>query len=308
MFRVLGGLAGALAGAGAMLVYWDATSSPHGSSFVLGQTANLSLAYLDGFHETVVTGAVDEFYAAMRDPTVGLLTVANHGSVIDDPVLVSAITPRDVLTNPRQMRTVLCAAEICFGNFLTSAYFALGKALPVVRGGGTRQASLQTCADVLASGSWVHVFPEGKVVQDVPLDLIRHGAGRIAVDAAHREGRSADNIVLIPFYHRGMQAVKPKGKGFATDKVRIHVIVGRPIPLLPQDTSKTSVSHVSRLIETSLRELEAEMEEIYPFEQVRQPPKKKKKREEEEEEEEKTVRSGPATSETGGPSTSASAP
>ena len=54
----------------------------------------------------------------------------------------------------------------CFGvNDFVSTYFGAGKALPVCRGAGIGQAEMRTLESKFAPGSWIHIFPEGKVDQ-----------------------------------------------------------------------------------------------------------------------------------------------
>ena len=243
-----------------------------GRRVVLTGTAAVSKMYLLGRHEVTMDGAVETMHAALRDESIGVLSVANHNSVLDDPVLIAAMTPPDVLSDPAKMRIVLSAEEICFKRSLLAAYFQLGNALPVVRGGGLRQASLRVAADVLVRGGWVHIFPEGKGVQNVPLGELRFGAADIAVTAATAVAAAEDHsqkLVVIPYYHRGMQVVKPIGKLPAWTATRVHVIVGEPIPLaLDVDDPRPRRERVAELmadIQLALDSLANQMEAVYPF-------------------------------------------
>jgi 1-acyl-sn-glycerol-3-phosphate acyltransferase len=133
----------------------------------------------------------------------GILTVANHVSPVDDPVLLSALLPwkllmpwhqferassnregdireekniryahngsKDVddrLNGHGAQRWAICTQEVCFsqGIFL-SAFCGLGRVLPIKRGAGVDQPMLLDAARTLAAGHWLHIFPEGKVNQ-----------------------------------------------------------------------------------------------------------------------------------------------
>lgn len=56
-----------------------------------------------------------------RPPGRGLLTVANHTSTLDDPMVISSIVPLSFFASEHQhhgMRWSLCAREICHTNML----------------------------------------------------------------------------------------------------------------------------------------------------------------------------------------------
>ena len=58
-----------------------------------------------------------------------LLTVANHASTLDDPAIVAAMLPWDIILRPSLLRWSLCAHEICFETPIISAFFGSGKVM-----------------------------------------------------------------------------------------------------------------------------------------------------------------------------------
>jgi len=65
-----------------------------------------------------------------REDGVGLLTVSNHTSVLDDPFLMAAIVPLPAALDARKLRWGGCSQEVCFsrGAFV-SAFFGAGTQL-----------------------------------------------------------------------------------------------------------------------------------------------------------------------------------
>ena len=68
-------------------------------------------------------------------------------------------------------------------------FFASGKTLPVVRGGGLDQPVMRVVASEVAAGRWLHVFPEGKINFTGALGPLRWGVGKIVCDAVGASGR-----------------------------------------------------------------------------------------------------------------------
>ena len=61
----------------------------------------------------------------------------------------------------RNCRWSLGAKEILHRNALQAWFFSLGQAMPIVRGDGVYQTSMNYALDELKNGGWVHIFPEG---------------------------------------------------------------------------------------------------------------------------------------------------
>lgn len=68
---------------------------------------------------------------------------------------------RHLITGNDIMRWALGASEICFKNNFYAKFFGYGRVVPVVRGDGVYQPSIDFILKKLNKGGWVHVFPEG---------------------------------------------------------------------------------------------------------------------------------------------------
>lgn len=171
---------------------------------------------------------VDEFpekahrFILDRPKGVGLLTVCNHTSVVDDPWLVGSIMPWTTLFNLPQMRWGLCADSICFSNALKSSFCGSGKVLPVERGAGFNQWTWRSTSNKLNRGDWVHIFPEGRVYQQNAFDVkkgwsqpsgrrapkgrelgpLKWGVGKLIADTKVMP-------IVLPFFHWGMENIVP---------------------------------------------------------------------------------------------------
>lgn len=181
-----------------------------------------------------------------------ILTVSNHMSVYDDPIIVSFIAPFSFhTTQTYRHRWGGCSEEICFKNKALASFFGSGKVLPIWRGGGLSQPMFAELANHLCvPGSWVHLFPEGCICQrqlnhsDVPSrrrSYMRWGVGKMIARAyVNNELRHAP--LLLPFFHEGLEKavplkeddgtslrVFPKLKSESGENISIKIRFGEPI-------------------------------------------------------------------------------
>ncbi|KAL2164217.1 hypothetical protein VTH06DRAFT_3433 [Thermothelomyces fergusii] len=222
------------------------------SAMVMGMTGVLSKCFLYGFNRVEVTGLSRflDILDSRRDPANrrrGLLTVSNHISVLDDPV-VWGVLPLGYIFDPTNLRWTLGAADICFSNKFFSTFFSYGQVLPCHRfkhspfGGPFQPAVTQalrllshppaaspapaseatyttTGTDAHAAPlqaypsrrrySWVHVFPEGCVHQHAATDLryFKWGLARLILEADPAPD-------VLPMFIDGTQRVMPEDRGF----------------------------------------------------------------------------------------------
>lgn len=166
-----------------------------------------------------------------RERDLGLITVSNHTSTLDDPMLFSAMFPLSFFFSEhrhRRVRWSICAREVCYSNTVLGQFFKSGKTLPIERGAGLHQPVMQVVAKSVARGDWVHVFPEGKVHYNEKLGPLKWGVGKLFCDAFLLSGRMP---MVVPFHHVGMSKVLPKGSRVPRMGHHVKVRVGDPIDL-----------------------------------------------------------------------------
>lgn len=177
-----------------------------------------------------------------RPPGVPLITVSNHMSTLDDPVMWGF--KGFPTCNADLQRWVLAAEDICFKNPVLSYFFRLGKCIPITRGGGIYQEHMNEALDRLSNGDWLHTFPEGKVCQeDEPIRRLKWGTASLIA-------RAPVTPIVLPIFHHGFQKVMPENYIFGKRppiplwKKDIKIIVGEPIefdiPKLKQTALLTS--------------------------------------------------------------------
>lgn len=200
-----------------------------------------------------------------REEKVGLITVSNHHSCLDDPVLFGNM-PLSILTYTNEkMRWALGASEICFTNKLFSYFFALGRVLPVIRGNGVFQPSMQYILQRLNEGSWVHLFVEGGVNETHEKKRIKWGVGRLIEDA--------DTLpIILPIWHCGMDDILPNKTPYVPRVgKKVTLVVGKPLYLngLLQQLRETSTQPqqiwkgLADKIQEELHKLQDEAERIH---------------------------------------------
>ncbi|XP_044465119.1 N-acylphosphatidylethanolamine synthase-like isoform X1 [Mangifera indica] len=158
---------------------------------------------------------------------VPLLTVSNHMSTLDDPVMWGFKGFPTV--DAKLARWVLAAEDICFKNPPFSYVFRLGKCIPITRGGGIYQEHMNEAIKRLSDGEWLHTFPEGKVSQeDAPIRRLKWGTASL-ID------RAPVTPIVVPIVHHGFQEVMPENfmfgrrAPFPLCNKHINIVVGEPI-------------------------------------------------------------------------------
>ncbi|KAM6567816.1 hypothetical protein CsatA_026944 [Cannabis sativa] len=183
-----------------------------------------------------------------RPPGVPLITVSNHISVLDDPLIWGF--PGFPSMDSNLGRWVLAAKDICFTNNFSSYFFRIGKCIPITRGGGIYQEHMNEALEKLDTGAWLHIFPEGIVSQeDAPIRRLKWGTASLIV-------RAKIKPIVLPIFHRGFEQVMPQSAPYGRRPLlplcnkKIRIIVGEPIEFdLPKmrQMATTSQSHSTSL-------------------------------------------------------------
>ncbi|KAJ2522000.1 Lyso-phosphatidylcholine acyltransferase [Coemansia sp. RSA 2049] len=176
------------------------------SAAVVGGTTTLMGALVKLTFRKVVVEDLHKLTDLLDDDARGrpVVTVANHQSTMDDPVMWGLL-PMRIKWNPDRMRWTLGARELLYMNPLTNAFFALGQTVPTVRGDGIYQLAVEIALRRLNENKWVHVFPEGRVNQDPELLRFKWGVSRMIME-------SDRTPIVIPMYFSGMSSVLPLGQ------------------------------------------------------------------------------------------------
>ncbi|KAG0527989.1 hypothetical protein BDA96_06G280700 [Sorghum bicolor] len=235
--------AGAAAAAAARTLRWAGRAGHLGGlprAAVFAAVGAFAKAYASLLNTTTVHNA-DALLrlVSSRAPGTPLLTVSNHMSTLDDPLMWGF---KGFPTSDAKLgRWVLTAEDICFKNAVMSYMFRLGKCIPITRGGGIYQEHMNEALDVLRNGGWLHTFPEGKIVQDdQPIRRLKWGTASLIV-------RAPITPIVLPIVHSGFEKVMPEKSFFGRRppvplcSKKIDIIVGEPIefdmPSLKQEAS-----------------------------------------------------------------------
>ncbi|WVR05231.1 hypothetical protein IAU60_002243 [Kwoniella sp. DSM 27419] len=167
----------------------------------------------------------------------GIVTVCNHNSVCDDPMMWSLMplstyfpfsTPSHTCRNSRW---TLGASDIMFTKPLHRKFFDNGQVIETHRGGGIFQPAIDRAVKLLQDGNWIHIFPEGKVNQELShpeggLLRFKWGVGRIIMD-------SKVMPEIIPMWISGFDQIMDERRGWPRPVPRpgakISITVGQPL-------------------------------------------------------------------------------
>jgi len=140
----------------------------------------------------------------------GLLSVSNHQSILDDPGIWAAVLPWWRMS-PNKMRWSLCTEDVFFSNKYLTAILQAGNVQPLDRAGSIEQPLFQRFFEMLSSGMWCHIFPEGKIYQNWRFEGTSSPVlGPLKVGVGKLIAHCRKTPIVVPMYHRGMDKVVPE--------------------------------------------------------------------------------------------------
>jgi len=199
-----------------------------------------------------------------RPPHIPLLTISNHNSCLDDPVLWGNLRWRHLL-RVRRMRWSIAAHDICFTQMSHAIFFGLGKTIPIVRGDGVYQRAVNFCIDLLNKGEWVHIFPEGKVNESKEFMRMKWGVGRLIAE-------SQVPPLILPMWHVGMDGVLPNVEPYVPKTGnKVTLLIGQPLDLretvqqlkLENKTEEEQRKKITDIIQEEMRLLKDKAEKLH---------------------------------------------
>ncbi|KAA6411326.1 MAG: Glycerol-3-phosphate (1)-acyltransferase [Lasallia pustulata] len=143
----------------------------------MGLVGSISRIFMFGANRTEVHG-LDQFLELLDERRDidgrerGLLTVSNHISVVDDPMVWGALPFRHQF-NPNNHRWSFGSYDICFTNKFESTFFTLGQVLPTHRNahsahGGIFQPTLTQAVRLLSRPPFSRPFPHQSTASNRP--------------------------------------------------------------------------------------------------------------------------------------------
>lgn len=161
-----------------------------------------------------------------RPPGTPLITVSNHMTTLDDPLMWGM---KGFLADAKLARWTLAAEDICFTNPIFSYFFRLGKCIPITRGAGIYQPHMYEALERLNEGDWLHTFPEGKISQENgPIRRLKWGVASLIAQALVPP-------IVLPICHSGFEKVMPENYYLGRRPLlplwfkNISIVVGEPM-------------------------------------------------------------------------------
>ncbi|KAL8283585.1 hypothetical protein RQP46_005380 [Phenoliferia psychrophenolica] len=157
----------------------------------------------------------------------GLLTIANHVSVCDEPFMWGVL-PLSTFADTRTVRWTLGASDMMFNGTMDSWFFRKGQVIETLRGKGIYQAAVDDASKKLDEGRWIHIFPEGRIKQEDLTELRRFkwGISRMLMEAKKTP-------LIIPIWIKGFEEVMHESRTFPRMVPRsgknVTIIIGEPI-------------------------------------------------------------------------------
>ncbi|KAJ2806851.1 Lyso-phosphatidylcholine acyltransferase [Coemansia guatemalensis] len=216
------------------------------SAMVLGATTTaMSMVLHLGFRRVLVEDLHKLTDVIESERSRAVVTVANHESTMDDPIIWGAM-PARMRWRPDCTRWTLGAREMLYKNPAFNAFFALGQTIPTVRGDGIYQLTVEIGLRKLNQNKWVHVFPEGKINQGAQLLRFKWGVSRMLMEAERTP-------IVIPMFFSGMREVMPLHQRLPLPRLNpferiFYIRVGDPIDFTEQvDQWRTARAKIKSL-------------------------------------------------------------
>ena len=168
----------------------------------------------------------DALVKSMERPEgVPLITVCNHTSCLDDPLVWGAtLNWRHLITHcMHYMRWTLAASDVCYNKSWHARFFSCGRGVPVVRGDGVYQIGQDFVLEQLNKAGWAHTFPEGGINMTNEFKRLKWGVGRLVADA---------NVTpsVLPFWHVGMEEILPNYRPYIPRIGKtVTIVMGEPM-------------------------------------------------------------------------------
>lgn len=235
------------------------------SKLTLGGVGVVSKIWAEWLNRTTVYNR-EALYKAVEERPANqpLVTISNHHSCIDEPVLWGVLKWRHLVTKNELMRWTLGASDVCFEKEWHAKFFSLGRVVPVVRGEGVYQKSMDFILEKLNAGSWVHMFPEGRVNATHEFIRLKWGVGRLIADCKVTP-------IVLPLWHMGMDDVLPnKSPYIPLVGKKVTLVIGRQLEfsemlskLRPTKTPMEIRKEITDQIQDEFRKLKEQTESFH---------------------------------------------